>query len=705
VVILGTLVNHPERGLFWLVLASGAFWGQASCQAPPQGFRFLSYEVIIPRRMAPRRGREPQDLTYLLELEGKGHVVHLRQKRGFVPKHFPVFSYSRAGDLQVDYPFIRDDCFYHGFVQDKPSSLVSLSTCSGGLRGLLQIDGRIYEIEPAQTSATFQHVVFQLEQREDTVLMRCGLTEQGQSLQNSMVQKAEHVVAENVPSERDKWTHIRFAKLAMVVEHERYVKFGRNETLIAVQVLNIVHTTNSMYKPLSLQLSVVGLEIWSEKNLIEISESLEDTLSFFNTWRTNSLLKRLNNDASNLFVYKSFGSALGLAYVGGICDNRYGSAVESYRTSSLFHISNTFAHELGHVLGMRHDGQYCHCGTKACIMAAFQANIDKFSNCSYQQYFVKRNTPCLLVPPDPDKIYQLKYCGNQVVENGEQCDCGSKTQCESDLCCQSNCMLRPGAVCDTGQCCENCQYRSAQFICRKKTGNCDLPEYCNGTSGWCPEDVHVQDGAPCSDGAHCYHGKCTTLSGQCKMIFGGKATVGSEACFREVNTQGDRFGNCGRKHGTYSKCHMKNILCGRIQCENVHSIPSLEEHNTVVQTAIDNKQCWGIDYHSGVEIADIGAVKDGTPCGTDMMCIHGRCKNVSFLKYDCDVTKCHNRGICNSQKHCHCDYGWAPPDCLSKGYGGSIDSGPPPPQKRRTTFFRGAIIAVTVYFLTATVSI
>ncbi|KAK9409781.1 disintegrin and metalloproteinase domain-containing protein 20-like [Crotalus adamanteus] len=121
--------------------------------------------------MAPRRGREPQDLTYLMEIEGKGHVVHLRQKRNFVPKHFPIFTYNEDGDIEVDYPFIKNDCFYYGFVHDEPSSLVTLSSCSGGLRGFLQVGNKLYEIEPLQTSATFQHVVYRLEEKGSEIPM------------------------------------------------------------------------------------------------------------------------------------------------------------------------------------------------------------------------------------------------------------------------------------------------------------------------------------------------------------------------------------------------------------------------------------------------------------------------------------------------------------------------------------------------------
>ncbi|KAJ7344754.1 hypothetical protein JRQ81_000704 [Phrynocephalus forsythii] len=670
-------------------------------QKPPLGFRYGSYKVIIPRKLTPRDGQEdPRHISYLLQIKEKGNIVYLRQKRDFVSKHFPVFTYAKDGARHIDYPFIRNDCFYSGFVHGHPHSLVTLSTCSGGLSGLLQFGNETYEIEPVPASAAFQHVVYQLEEKEDAAPMRCALTEEEQSHQEVMVQNREKL--ESRGSKGDWWTHTRYADIAIVVDHERYKKFGRNETLTGVRVLEIVHNANTFYQPLGIALSVVGLEIWTERNLIVIPNEINVLLNNFNSWRTNTLNKHLPNDAAHLFVHKRYGHAVGLAFRGTICSYHRASAVEVYMGFSVAFFSVLFAHELGHNLGMNHDTEYCSCRQKSCIMGEFPENVDKFSNCSYNSYFKLRNSHCLLKAADPGTTFKLEYCGNKIVEKGEQCDCGSKAQCELDPCCQSDCKLNTGATCNVGMCCYKCQYLSAGTVCREKRNACDLPEYCNGTSEWCPEDVYVQDGAPCTDGAHCYHGDCATHSGQCKLIFGKRATVASENCFRVVNAQGDRFGNCGLVPGDYSKCKPEHILCGRIQCDNVQKLPSLEEDNTIIQTFIGRSHCWGTDYHVGMETSDIGAVKDGTSCGVGMLCIYGQCKNVSILNYDCDVKKCHNHGICNSHKHCHCDYGWAPPDCLGKGYGGSIDSGPAVQDMSGVT---AGIIVGTLFLLTSTVSL
>ncbi|XP_067422735.1 disintegrin and metalloproteinase domain-containing protein 29-like [Emydura macquarii macquarii] len=307
----------------------------------------------------------------------------------------------------------------------------------------------------------------------------------------------------------------------------------------------------------------------------------------------------------------------------------------------------------------------------------------EFSNCSRADYFNMIRKPgktCLLNIPEK-KIFGTQMCGNGVIEDEEECDCGMDEVCLRSGCCLSNCTIKPGAACISGLCCKKCQFHRQGKICRESIGECDLPEYCNGTSNWCPEDVFKEDGTPCRDNNCCFQGRCRSHERQCKAIFGKGAHLAPMSCFEALNTKGDRCGNCGGDGLTYKKCQQKDVLCGRLQCVNVKKIPRTKNIGSIVQTPVDNILCWGTEFHTGKDMVDVGSVGDGTACGDNKICINRTCVNITILNYDCNYTKCSDRGVCNSKKNCHCNYGWAPPDCKYKGFGGSVDSGPPPTSK------------------------
>lgn len=89
------------------------------------------------------------------------------------------------------------------------------------------------------------------------------------------------------------------------------------------------------------------------------------------------------------------------------------------------------------------------------------------------------------------------------------------SSCPPELreCCDlERCRLRAGSECAGGPCCAleplpnvirstktkyRCRLLSAGTVCRNASGTCDLPEYCDGKSQWCPSDVYIADGVPC----------------------------------------------------------------------------------------------------------------------------------------------------------------------------------------------------------------
>ncbi|XP_025029580.1 disintegrin and metalloproteinase domain-containing protein 21-like [Python bivittatus] len=337
-------------------------------------------------------------------------------------------------------------------------------------------------------------------------------------------------------------------------------------------------------------------------------------------------------------------------------------------------------------------------------MHSTMAERYRLSNCSKDTYFgfiENQGRNCFLnLPKD---VSEIKMCGNGVVESGEQCDCGTDEACRINGCCQNDCQLKPGASCFQGLCCQGCKFLKEGTACREATSDCDLTEYCLGNADDCPPNVFKQNGMPCGTSSSCYSGACLDIHQHCRTFFGQAAKPAPLSCYKEVNVLGDRTGNCGQDKSGYKKCPEKDAFCGRLQCTNVHKVPRLPRGYSILQTPINDVLCWSIVFHKQDNAHDDGTAKDGASCGPNKICINRSCVDMTILNYDCDFSKCNNQGVCNSKRNCHCSYGWAPPHCSGRGFGGSIDSGPPPERtKSKKTLMLGSIIGVALLLLALT---
>ncbi|XP_012380670.2 disintegrin and metalloproteinase domain-containing protein 29 [Dasypus novemcinctus] len=660
-------------------------------QSPP--------EVVIPLKVTGRgRGtKSPGWISYSLHFGGQRHIVHMKVKKILLARHLPVFTYTDQGALLEDQPFVKNDCYYHGYVEGDPESLVALSTCFGGFRGMLQINDIAYEIEPLMFSATFEHLVYKMDSEETQFpTTRFGFMQEEivhklefQEIGNSTLKQSSHM---------GWWTHVWFLELAVVVDHTLYLRFEQNVSTVQEEIYNVVNIVDSIYDILGVNVLLFGVEVWTDSNFIVV-DNVKNVVVEFCKWKVKNFSHRVQHDVIQLYINKGLKGLPGIAYMGGVCKTPYNCAVITSFKQNVNHFANFVAHELGHVLGMPHDDTTCSCGHRICIMNAKKVLSARFSNCSYAHLWrTLTQGDCLRYTPQAGEIFTLKRCGNGVVEEEEECDCGPLKKCAQDPCCLPNCVLTSESACSFGLCCKNCKFLPSGEVCRERVNECDLPEWCNGTSHKCPDDVYVQDGNPCRDNAYCYEKRCNDRSEQCKHIFGKEAKSADKDCYEKINTQGDRFGHCGMNGSHYIKCNISDVLCGRVQCKNVALIPFLKEHSTVLWTRFNDITCWGTDYHFGMTIPDIGEVKDGTECGQKQICMHRKCVSMSLLKSDCSSQTCNMRGVCNNKHHCHCNSQWSPPNCLAIGDGGSVDSGPPP-KKERKKFQLSVMWLIPLFFL------
>ncbi|KAJ7305204.1 hypothetical protein JRQ81_011113 [Phrynocephalus forsythii] len=608
------------------------------------GFQSLSdlsaYEIDIPRRITRERRERPslnpssQDkLSYSVNIEGTQYTLHLEKNKQLLPPNFTVYTYNEDGTLHTETIHFQDHCHYQGYVEGILNSIVAVSTCSG-LRGLIQVENVTYGIEPLDSSDS-KHLIYRTENVKRHHLA-CGVSaDPSQTCESVDTLKKRGILHQT-----------RYVELFIVVDRERYVVLGQNKTAVTEEMVHLANYLDSMYIMLNIRIVLVGLEIWTRQNKISIEGGAGDVLSNFVQWREQDLIPRQRHDSAQLVLRKEFGGTAGMAYVGTVCSKSHAGGINVFGPISVQMFASIVAHELGHNLGMNHDDERnCHCETGNCIMNSGASGARNFSSCSeedFEKLTLHKGGSCLLNIPRPEETYSIPYCGNKLVDAGEECDCGSLEECKTDPCCEAGtCKLRPGAECGYGDCCHNCYYLTKGTKCREIASECDLPEYCNGSSPFCPQDVTIQNGHPChEEEAYCYNGLCQSYEAQCQAIFGPKI------CFSAVNSKGDRFGNCGYHGHDYKKCLSRNAMCGKLQCENVKTLPVFGIKPAIIQSPVKTSTCWGVDFQLGSDVPDPGMVNEGTKCAPGKVCKHYQCVDAAVLGYDCDIkNRCNGQGV------------------------------------------------------------
>ncbi|XP_059263892.1 disintegrin and metalloproteinase domain-containing protein 7 [Mustela nigripes] len=625
-------------------------------------------EVVYPKRLPLRQKRDvwhihdydiqetDEELLYELKLTRKTLILHLLRSREFLASNYSETYYSARGEVITSYPSTMDHCFYQGSIIHEFDSSASISTCNG-LRGFFRVYDQRYLIEPVKYSDEGQHLVFRYNPRmQYAANYSCTEFNFTRTNDSKDIKIMEDFKRKNVHKEK-------YVELFIVADYNVYHRNNHPHSKLRNRIWGMANFVNMIYKTLDIHVTLVGLEMWTNGDKIDIDSNIENTLLRFSTWQEIILKKRKKFDHVILLSGKwLYIHAQGTSYSEGICLPYYSSSVVKDLLPDLNVVASRIAHQLGHNLGMKHDDYPCTCNFERCVMdRGGSIPALKFSKCNriqYLRHLKDYNPTCMFNIPFSDKSNNHPHCGNKKLDEGEECDCGPVQECTNPCCDANKCMLKPGFSCAEGECCEACQMKKSGSICRPAKDECDFPEVCTGYSSACPNDKFQVNGFPCRNAkGYCFMGKCPTRDDQCSQFFDNEVKDSSDLCY-EMNKKGNRFGYCKNKENRLIPCEEKNIKCGKIHCSRGQHLPlpGKEKINHLKKTSKLNvtTECKTFILYQNSK--DLGLVAPGTKCGDGLVCSNGECVELEkvYNSTNCS-SQCDEKAVDNHELECQCE--------------------------------------------------
>ncbi|XP_020602075.1 disintegrin and metalloproteinase domain-containing protein 10-like [Orbicella faveolata] len=538
-------------------------------------YETLDYDTTAVLREHGRVRRSSPNSDHRIELNLKTHQrefkIRLKRDTDLFTDDFRVenaeFDPAKvvAGDVEG-----HKNSFVHGFISD-----------DGVFEGKIHVGNDEYFVESAKeyfkdAPKDFHSVIYESRdvQYPHAYGAGCGVNEKakrwmdevkrsavsGQVIEGEHVTKSEPVLNRYRRAPGDLNPNKLSCTLKMRADHLFTENMaGGNKERALLLMADHVKAANAIYKNTDFNGDGKFEGIQFQIQRMQANDS-SDTEVADNPYKDNNIgvekLLELNSEENHddvclsyIFTYRDFADGvLGLAWVGekggaagGICEKattfRDGKK-KSLNTGVVTFINYnkkvtqkvsqiTFAHETGHNFGSPHDS------TSNCAPGGSEGNYIMFARAtSGDQRNNRLFSPCSRekmngVMDVKGRCIEAKccfqdaegaICGNKVVEEGEECDCGyvEDKSCEEDVCCMGRnktdgCTRMPGKNCSPSQglcCSEVCTPRNASFLCLNST-ECANTSYCDGTNATCPAP------APKANLTECNNGRQVCISGEC----------------------------------------------------------------------------------------------------------------------------------------------------------------------------------------------
>lgn len=558
-----------------------------------------------------------------------------------------------------------DECrFYKGQVVEENDSAVAITECQGQYYGLLQVNSKEFVLQPT----TVPHDSHVLRRRDitltdmppvfnltgDTVTdLELDFIEETTPYIGPRIKgksEVEYFRSQSVPVYTRPVSGVRELWLEMAIVADNSVTKFHGKDRVNHYILALMNIVSAIFNDSSLDSNitlVISKVFIQEKESINKYDNIKKKLSAVNKWNYKHLNRLPSGtsgwDATIWLTRTPLGGPSGFAGVGGICTkSKSGALIHDEGLTSAFVI----AHELGHLLGLNHDGNgQCDDLHQGYVMATTVfSTIHKYawSSCSKKQFHEKSKSWWCMHERSTDEgvVLNAQDLTKYVFTMDEQC----RTEFgEGFVVCKLEKLRQSCAVL-------YCANKANPAVCLSKSAPPLEGTRC-GSHHWCidrscepmPDNVAVTEMDANPRNRKPQWSEWSDWNG-CDSNCGYGLRLRTRQCWRGDTVSEDCEGSksealsCWSGRECAAQRDIRTTFCRRHSINYIPYWPNEEA-----------KYCeiWCVDYKGG-EAVTLGSLPDGTPCSYDRpydLCFQGTC-----LKGICNETD----PVCNSCSEGYC---------------------------------------------------